>query len=430
MKRLRIRILAVFFCSLLPLAAFGENVITRWNQQALDTVRSERLGAAPASRVYAMVNAAMYDAVNGIDRANRESTRDYAIVSPFGAPSRANESAAAAAAAHAVLTELYPSLSDIYDAQLYEDLELIKRSWFRLGLKKGLIWGSYVGARVVEERSNDGSSEQQIIFGGTGPGEYRADFTSAQFRNMRPFLIADKAPYVGGGPPELTSPEYLVAHHEVRLLGDANNVNEEYEEIFSFWAGSGGSARPPGEWIKIAIVVAEQEHTTKDLSATARLFALLGMALGDATIPAWESKSLYGFWRPTTAINAADTDGNSATIADGNWFPRNGGIGSSPEYTSGQSTYAGAGSTILADFYCDNNIQFTFEGDNAIAGSRTFESFSEAAAEAGQARIFAGIHFQFSNQDGQAAGRGVAREIISTSLKSYDGERVCPSQYR
>lgn len=430
MKQLRKIISAIVFCSLTPLSAFAENVITRWNEQSLDTVRTERLGAAPASRVYAMVNAAMYDAVNGIDRAERKSLRDYAIIPPYGAPARANRDLAAAAAAHAVLTELYPALSETYDVQLRADVVTVGRYSKRRDFKKGLVWGAYVGGAVVEARSDDGSADQEIILGSSGPGEYRADFTSAQFRNMVPFAIADKAPYVSDGPPALNSPEYLVAHHEVRLLGDASYINEEYDAIYSFWAGSGGSARPPGEWIKIAITVAEQERTTKDLSSTARLFALLGMALGDATIPTWESKAAYSFWRPTTAINAADTDGNSDTVSDSSWLPRNGGIGSSPEHTSGQSAYAGAGSTILASFYCDNNIQFTFEGDSATAGSRTFASFSEAAAEAGQARIFAGIHFQFSNQAGQSAGRGVAREIISGALRSLDGSMDCHSAYK
>lgn len=421
MKKKRIIIVAAFFCGLLPTVTFGDNVITRWNEQALDTVRTERLGAAPASRLYAIVNIAMYDAVNGIDRAKNKSRREHAIVSPRRAPSRADRTAAAAAAAHTVLLALYPNLYVNYDTQLHTDLQTLDNKYRNRGIDEGVEWGTSVGNTVVEIRSTDGSFPQEILVGGDGPGEFRADFTSAQYRNMTPFAIADKAAYVSDGPPGLASPEYLAAHHEVRLLGDANYINPLYDEIFRFWSGGGGSVRPPGEWIKIAMTVAEQEKTTDDLSATAHLFAMLGMAMGDTTISTWESKYVHHFWRPTTAINEAYSDGNTDTVSDSNWQPRNGSIGSSPEHTSGQSAYAGAGSTILAGFYCDNNIQFTFEGDDSIAGSRTFSSFSEAAAEAGQARIFAGIHFQFSNQAGQAAGRGVAREILSSALQSPDG---------
>jgi hypothetical protein len=169
------------------------------------------------------------------------------------------------------------------------------------------------------------------------------------------------------------------------------------------------------------MAVAKQRQTTFFLSRTARLFALLGMAMGDATIAAWESKYVYHFWRPTTAIHHASTDGNPDTVEDATWTPRNGSIGSSPEHTSGQSTYAGAGAAILAGFYCDDQMSFTFEGDDAIHGPRTFASFSEAAREAGRARIFAGIHFEFSNQAGQVAGQGIAQEILTTALQRHEG---------
>lgn len=141
------------------------------------------------------------------------------------------------------------------------------------------------------------------------------------------------------------------------------------------------------------------------------------MAMGDSVIPAWASKFDSRFWRPATAIQNASTDGNPLTVEDQNWIQRNSSIGGSPEHTSGQSTFAGAGSTVLAGFYCTDNIEFTFTGDNAIAGPRTFESFSDAAREAGRARIMAGIHFEFSNQAGQKAGRGVGSEIVTESLQ-------------
>ena len=407
----------VLWMLMTPVLGFSQTVqpIITWNHQALDTVRTG-VGTPAAARLYAMVNVAMYDAVNGIDRANNLSTRDHALVPPTGAPFLGSRFAAASAAAHAVLSALHPELSAVYDGQLADELEALGGTGSTF-IDIGVTWGETVGAMVVTLRTNDGSSPQEIQPGGTGPGDFRADFTSAQYRNMTPFAIADKAPYLSPGPPALTSREYLAAHHEVRLLGDAAYVNQNYEDIFRFWRGGSGSARPPGEWIKIAITVAEERETTLFLSQTARLFALLGMALGDATITAWDSKFTYQFWRPATAIVNASTDGNPDTVEDAAWTPRNGSIGGSPEHTSGQSTYAGAGSTILAGFYCDNNIAFTFEGDDAINGPRTFESFSDAAREAGRARIFAGIHFELSNQAGQTAGRGVAREILATALQ-------------
>ena len=393
--------------------ASGDFIID-WNNAALDTSRSERLGAAGASRTYAIVNVAMYDAVNSIERRRGWSSRDNALVDPQGAPLFGSRAAAAAAAAHAALSALHPGLSGDYDTLLASHLAALGGGF---AVTLGQNWGASVGATVIAARSNDGTQTQDILPGGTAPGQFRNDFTSGQFRNMTPFAVADPSVHFAPPGPALNSPEYAAAHHEVRLLGDAASPNQNYEEIFRFWRGGGGTARPPGEWVKVAIVVAQQRNTTIFIGRTARLFALLGMALADGTIAAWNAKWDSGAWRPGTAVREANTDGNADTVEVPGWTPRNGSFGSSPEYTSGQSTYAGAGSTILAGFYCDDNIEFTFEGDNAIAGPRTFASFSDAAREAGQARIFAGIHFQFSNQAGQGSGRSVGREILANSLQ-------------
>ena len=203
----------------------------------------------------------------------------------------------------------------------------------------------------------------------------------------------------------------------MRLLGDISYANPAYDEIFSFWKAGGGSVRPPGEWVKIAMVVASDQGTDEELAETARLMTLLSMAMADASISVVHDKFTHHFWRPATAIRNAGTDGNSNTVQDAGWNPRNGSIGGSPEHTSGQSAYAGVGSTVLAAFYGSDRIAFTFTGDNSIAGARTFARFTDAAREAGRSRIFAGIHFEFSNQAGQMTGRGVADEVLETALQ-------------
>ncbi|ETX00352.1 MAG: hypothetical protein ETSY1_11525 [Candidatus Entotheonella factor] len=400
-----------------PAAAASRKIqpVLTWNELALDTTRTKRLGAFAAARLYAMVNVAMYDAVNGIQVARNRSKRDFALVPPDGAPHQANRRAAAVAAAHAVLSSLYPDMADLYNSQLAEDLAGLNRRPARV--ETGRQWGEKVGQQVVDLRANDGSSPSETQPGDTAPGAFRADWGSAQYRNMEPFGINDPSVYLSDGPPALDSAAYADDFNEVKTLGNAAIPDQEKDEIFNFWSAGGGSARPPGEWIKIAIAVAPRKPSTKtSLSRTVRLFALLGMALGDSAATSAQSKFTYHFWRPATAVRNADTDGNPATEQDPNWTQRNGSIGGSPEHTSGQSTFAGASSTILASFYDNDNVAFSFTGDNAIAGARTFDSFSEAAAEAGRARIFAEIHFEFSNQAGQKAGRGVAREILDTRL--------------
>ncbi len=404
-----------FFVSSAALATDGGDAVVRWNNQALEIVRAERLGASSAGRLYGLVNIAIWDAVNGIDRARYRSRRENVVVRHRRAPFRASQAAAVAAAAHAVLSGLAPDQQEALDAAFQADVERMPSR--RGSVEAGLSWGRTVGEKVLILRASDGSAPSEVVPASAEVGKFRGDFNGAQFRNLEPLGIAKKDPYVSEGAPALTSLAYEAAYVDVKHFGDARVPRPELDEIWRFWRGGGGSARPPGEWIKVAAIVAQQEGTTVSISETARLYALLGMALHDAVPVSWTGKFESQFWRPGTAVQEGEADGNPNTVGDPGWAPRNGSFGSSPEHTSGQSTFAGAGSTILAGFFCRDDIQFAFEGDNAIAGPRTFKSFSQAGEEAGRARIYAGIHFQFSNQAGIAGGRGLAQEILKNRLR-------------
>lgn len=135
-----------------------QSVLT-WNEMALDTVRTQSLGAFPAARLYAMVTVAMYDAVSGINVARGWSTRSEALVSPYGAPSDGNRRAAAMAAGHAVLSALYPSLAGLYDTELANGLATL--SGTPDFIEAGRQWGESVGQQVVALRANDGSSPSE-----------------------------------------------------------------------------------------------------------------------------------------------------------------------------------------------------------------------------------------------------------------------------
>ncbi len=386
----------------------------------LNTVREGKLETAVAGRIYAMVNVAMYDAVNGIDVARGISERGYALIAPQktsklffflerDAPQNASRHAAAAAAAYTVLSKLHPENKETYNSQLRADLvDLGESEW----VQNGKNWGTYVGNKVVAKRSNDGSSPELTIPGKKKIGIFRTNFPTAQYANLKPFAISDPVKYRSPGPPALNSPEYAKAFNEVKTLGNSAFPDKAKEDHFMFWKGGRGSARPPGEWIKIAMVLADDKELS--LSESARLFGLMGLAMGDSVAVGWDNKRYFMHWRPAEAIRNADADGNPLTEADPNWVPRNGSTGSAPEHFSGTACFAGAGSTILEGFFNTDDISFTFEGDNAVAGPRTFSRFSEAATEAGRARINAGIHFDFSIQGGLKAGRNLANEILST----------------
>lgn len=393
--------------------------VRSWNELALTAVRASRATDADAARLYAMVNVAMYDAVNGIAR-----TRAPALV-PGRGPRDGDEQAAAVAAAHAVLVRLDAPRAGDYDARLAADLA-------RLGdgrsVTSGVAWGRHVGELVVALRADDGSTPAETQPAGMGPGVFRAAWPGVQYRNVRPFAIADPSRYVPGPPPALDSVPYAAAFAEVAILGNAAIPAPDLLATFQFWSLPAGSDQPPGEWLRIALTVVGDRRLS--LADQARLTALLTMALADTTVATVATKYTYRHWRPTTAIREADTDGNPSTMADPNWAARAGTVGGTPEYVSGHSSYSAAGATVLAGFFCIDAIPFTLATDSAPSGAaRSYPGFSAAAAEAGRSRVFGGQHFEFSNQAGFGIGRGVAGEVLNTRLLRDTGPThfgACP----
>jgi hypothetical protein len=387
-------------------------VVRNWNQLALNAARTKNASDAQAARLYAMVNVAIYDAVNGIASREGSMDRDHALVPPDGAPAQGDTIAAAAGAAHAVLIGLYPDLAAQFDAQLASDLAGLRDSG---PVSAGREWGEHVGAEVLAARANDGSSPDESQPPGVGPGQFRAAWSGTQFRHLSPFGIADSSVYVSPGPPALTSLEYAAALAEVKLLGNAAIPDVAKLATFQYWNLGAGTSQPPGAWIQIALTVTNDRPLP--LPEMARLFALLTMAMADTVAPTYQTKFLFHAWRPATAIREADTDDNPNTIADPGWSPRAGGIGGTPEHWSGHSSFAGAAARVLAGFFCQDNIPFTLVTDSAPgAQARSYPSFSAAEAEMGRSRVLGGIHFEFSNQAGIAAGHGVAAEVLSRKL--------------
>ncbi|GAA3601887.1 hypothetical protein GCM10022419_102750 [Nonomuraea rosea] len=405
------------------------DAVRSWNDAALEVVRLERATDSDAARTYAMVNIGMYDAVNGIASARRDRARAHALRDQKGAPAQGDQQAAALAAGHAVLSRLYPGQAQRLSDRLTADLA-------RLGtgprVTAGRAWGQTVGADVFAARQGDGSSPVESQPAGSGPGVFAQAWSGVQYRNMTPFGIAAAAPYTGGGPPALTSLDYAAAFAEVDLLGDAAIPDADKSAVFQYWSLPAGSDQPPGEWIKIALGV-DRPLTLPD---KARLFALLGMALADTSIPTVLTKFTFRHWRPQAAIQQAGADGNPYTEQDETWRARAGSAGSSPEYISGHSSFSGAGAAVLAGFFCADRIPFTLVTDSAPVDPATgqpwrrrFASFSAAAADAGRSRVLGGLHFSFSNLDGLAMGRDVAAEVLDRKLLLRSGPThvgACP----
>ncbi|MEU4220473.1 vanadium-dependent haloperoxidase [Actinoplanes sp. NPDC026623] len=384
-----------------------------WNELALTAVRANRSTDADAARLYAMVNVAMYDAVNGL--AGRHG-RTPALV-PGPGPRGADEQAATVAAAAAGLVALDPARAAGYDARLAADLARLPDAG---AAASGAGWGRRVGESVVANRAGDGSTPVESQPAGAGPGVFRAAWSGAQYRNVRPFAVTDPVRFLPGPPPALGSVPYAAAFAEVAVLGNAALPAPDLLDTYQFWSLPAGSSQPPGEWLRIALSVAHDRRLP--LAEQVRLTALLTMALADTTVVTVATKYTYRHWRPTTAIREADNDGNPVTAPDPAWTARAGSVGGTPEYVSGHSSYSGAGAAMLAGFFCDDAIPFTHATDSAPGGAaRSYPGFAAAAAEAGRSRVYGGQHFEFSNQAGLSLGRGVSVEVLATKLLRRDG---------
>jgi hypothetical protein len=397
--------------------------ISEWNQLALAAVRQQRASDADAARLYAMLNVAMYDAVNGIHNGNPHSARAHALVTESG-PSDADPQAAAVSAAHTVLAALDPARASGYDDAFAADLAGIGSGHHR---DVGAAWGQHVGQLVLAARADDGSTPVESQPAGTGPGKFPSAWSGVQYRNVRPFAVADATRFVLGPPPALDSLDYAAAFAEVALLGNAAIPAPDKLATFQYWSLPAGSDQPPGEWVKIALTVSASRGL--GLDDAARLMALLTMTLSDTTVATVGTKFASDHWRPAQAIPQADLDGNPLTVADPTWKPRGGNAGS-PEWVSGHSSYSGAAATVLAGFFCTDAIPFDLVTDSAPGGqSRSYPSFSAAAAEAGRSRVFGGLHFEFSNQAGLKLGRDVAGEVLANKLLLTSGDThvgACP----
>jgi membrane-associated phospholipid phosphatase len=217
-------------------------------------------------------------------------------------------------------------------------------------------------------------------------------------------------------PPALTSTRYTVDFNETKTIGNAATSPPELVDTALFWDGQADSAATI--WNRVADSLADEHHST--LVGNARRFALLNVAMADAVIAVWNAKNTYNAWRPITAIQHADIDGNPATERDPNWNPV---LVTPPhqEYPSGHSGVSSAAATELAAFF-GSRTPFTVTTDALPSGttSRTYASFADAIADVALARVAAGIHFRFSCEAAVRMGTSIADHARSTQMRRLD----------
>jgi PAP2 superfamily len=371
------------------------DVVTDWNNAALDAIRAGNVAPPIASRGLAILHAAIYDAVNGIARTNEP----YLV--PSAAAMSASRAAAASAAAHGTLVNLFPASAPSFDALHAAILATISNSPQKTA---GIVWGEFVASQILAARANDGSNAIIQPPGGSGPGVWVPTppaflaYLLPQWGFVVPFAMSSSSQFRPAGPPALNSQQYAADYEEVKRLGAAvgSTRTADQTEIALFWADGAGTETPPGHWNSIAQIIGAARGTT--LEENARLFALLNIAMADAAICSWDAKYTYHFWRPVTAIAFAEPQLHWMSFIVTPPFP---------DYTSGHSTFSAAAATVLPLFFGTEDLPFTTSSDFLPGVFRTFSTCQEAAEEAALSRIYGGIHFRSASADGLQAGSSI-----------------------
>lgn len=366
----------------------------------------------------AIVQVAVHDAVQAIDH----RYAPYHVAFPRG--TAGSPEAAAAKAAHDVLVALVPGQAAALDTNYH--------TYFAShGLAEGdpgVSVGATAAAGILALRANDGRLPNPLpppFTGGTALGQWRptpsllpgpppslAPMVTPWLASVPPFTLQRADQFRAAPPPALDSNQYVKDYYEVKALGALTNSKRTPEQtrlaVFfnsNFFVLYNQTLRDVAAW------------NTKNIGDNARLLALSTLAIADAFIACWDTKSHYVYWRPITAIREGENDGNPRTQGDPNWQPFLN-TPNYPEYSSGVNNIAGALTRMLELYFGTDRMYFTVvsTNPNATPNTRTYKRFSDLSWDSVDARVYHGVHFRTADEVGRTQGRQVAEWVFGHAL--------------
>jgi len=400
----------VFIALALPAVAEAD-AVADWNVHATSAILSASQPPQVTVLTYAMVQGAVYDAVNAIDRTHR----------PYLGAAPANpwdsQDAAAATAAFRVLAALFPSQLSTLAAHYQDSLTAIPDGPMKDG---GIVAGDGAAAAMLAARTNDGRGGPFTVVIGSQPGEWQPTppafivDPTAWIANVRPFLVPSAQMLRSDGPNALTSPAYTEDFNEVKEVGSSTSATRTADQTDAalFWQTNG-----PALWNGVTRDLASRGAGLGEADE-ARLLAAVNLAAADGVIGCWNDKYYWRFWRPVTAIRAAATDGNPDTVADPGWtplFP----TPPFPDHPSAHSCLSSAIAHTLQNFFGTDKLAFSAFSSNSRT-TRSFDRLSEALKEIIDARVWGGIHFRTADVQGAVLGKKVAHYLEKHYLQPVD----------
>jgi hypothetical protein len=419
-------------------------MVLRWNEAATyivtNTPQPPPITPFWESRYYAMVNIAMYDALNNI-------IPKYKWYALNARDKDADPDAAVAQAAHDVIVHAFGTLNppanftpvavqDYINNLLAESLNGIENGEAKT---KGIVLGAAAAQAIIQKRTNDGSENiTYTLAEGTAPGEYRWTFPfnipglpiygtvdAVGWQLVKPFSMTSGNQFRPGAPYGQSNPslavktqQYINDYNEIKHLGCAtcNDRTTDQTMLAKFWAGSS-----PLGWNTIARDVIAQ-HKNIDAWRVATLLAQLQIAEADTYIASADAKFHYYFWRPITAIQLNNLGATPGTTGDPTWDVTAYVTPPAPDYPSAHAATGAAGAEVIKRFFNEDDFSFTLTS-SAVPGfppeniTRSFTSLSQAADENAISRMYLGIHFRNSCIVGKEQGRSLGAWVAIHSLQ-------------
>jgi hypothetical protein len=429
MKRMHCGARAFGLCMLIAALLFGTAIakadaVLDWNEIAVNTGIASGQNPFAQARYAAIVQLAVFEAVNAIDG----DYRPYigSIVAPHGA----SPDAAAIQAAYRVLSTYFTDSTSVtlLDAARKKSLALVPDGDAK---NKGIAAGDAAANAMIALRANDGSSPAQFkIPGPTVPGEWQATPSCPivngvavglffQWQNITPFGIRSVHEFLLDPPPALMSHKYAKAYNEVMAVGDVNSAErpQDRADVALYYAASS----PTQVFNQAARQVAREQQ--RSLSENARALALINMAINDSLVASFFNKYHYNFWRPETAIREGDTDGNRKTDADPNFRPF---IVTPcfPSYPSNHGSGSNGAAEVMRRLYGEAGHSITLSNPAVPNIILQYTSFREITDDISDARVYGGIHFRTDQIAGARLGRAVGRAVYKYNLRAvHDDER-------
>jgi hypothetical protein len=385
------------------------NAVLYWSQVAERTIS---VGRPPASSevLNGLIHATIYDAVVSV----RGEYKPFAVSIRRMGPTSVD--AAVAAAARGVLVTRVPGQASVVEAAYAPFIADIPD-----GPRKtnGIRLGQAVAGAYLALRSDDGfDNVVPWVQPPPGPGVFEPiPFNSTpvdiKLKQVRPLAFDDPSRFRPDGPNALTSPDYTADFNEVKRLGrfEGGERTAQQTETATFWTEQ-AMVFFNRNLRNLAI-----EHDL-DTVETARMLAMVHVSAADSLVGCWEAKFHYLFWRPQTAIQRADTDGNPDTIQDTTWTHLF--LGNHPEYPSGHACFTGALTRALADYFGTDGVPWSLT--SMVTGTtHSFDRLSDIRAEVANARIWGGLHFRKSMVDGDLLAKRTTRFVLEHNFGKAHG---------